>query len=265
MKNFSPPIEISKVHLATRKASVHIIREDLLPGGTKQRAIIPFLEDLIQQGHDEFVYASPFCGFAQIALAYAGKHLQKKITIFCETMDSGDKVDSKFHEFSLLAQSLGASIKPCKDLQQAEQKASEYSRSHGAFQVPLGFNHEGFLNHYSKALLIQFLILKKKIDFTPKVLWVPIGSGTLVRLFRKVLPQEITLNCVDVRVLKPTDDRIKNIQNLENVNFYRADLNFHEESHELPPLPSNKYYDAKLWTFINRFATHNDIWWNVAR
>lgn len=261
MKNFSPPIELSHVQLSDRKTSIHIIREDLLPGGTKQRAIIPFLEDLAELGHNEFAYASPFCGFAQIALAFAGQYLQKKVILFCEL----DPAQKDFHEFSLLAQSMGAQLIACENLKAAEERAAAYCDLQKAFQIPLGFNHPLFLKYYSEALSEQFLILKKKINFLPKVLWLPVGSGTLARLFRNVIPKEIKLKCVDVRVLKSTDQRITQVENLENIEFYRADLAFHEESLDLPPLPSNKYYDAKLWSFINRFAGQNDLWWNVAR
>ena len=51
----------------------------------------------------------------------------------------------------------------------------------------------------------------------------------------------------------------------KNVKFYRSDLRFHEPEPDIPPVPSNKYYDAKLWSFIAQHAKHNDIWWNVAR
>ncbi len=264
MNTFSPPIEISRIQLFNDHA-VHVIREDLLPGGTKQRAIIPFLEDLIRKDHHQFVYASPFCGFAQIALAFAGGHLNKQVTLFCETVKGDAGKPDYFHEFSLFAQSLGAHLVACDDLADAEQKAQIYARQNQAFLLPLGFNHEIFLAHYSEALSAQFKVLKQKLDFSPKVLWLPIGSGTLARLFRKVLPTDIILKCVDVRVLPSSDQRIAQIKNLSNVEFYRSDLSFHEESEILPPLPSNKYYDAKIWSFITRLAEHNDIWWNVAR
>ncbi len=265
MTIFSPPIKMSQVQLTDRHSVLHVVREDLLPGGTKQRAIIPFLEDLMAVGHHEFIYASPFCGFAQIALAYAGQHLGKKVTLFCETIKNEEAQHGVFHEFSLLAQSLGATIIPCENLHEAENQSQTYAEKTGSFLLPLGFNHELFLYHYSQALIKQFKILKEKIDFEPKVLWLPIGSGTLAGLFRQILPAEITLKCVDVRVLKPRDARITKIQNLKNIQFFRSGQLFHEKCDELPPFPSNRYYDAKLWPFISRSAHHNDIWWNVAR
>ncbi len=48
---------------------IWIAREDLLPGGTKQRAVIPYLRELSALGYRQLAYASPFCGYAQVALA----------------------------------------------------------------------------------------------------------------------------------------------------------------------------------------------------
>jgi hypothetical protein len=49
--------------------TVHVVRDDLLPGGTKQRAVHAYLRDAIAGGATSFVYASPPPGFAQVALA----------------------------------------------------------------------------------------------------------------------------------------------------------------------------------------------------
>ena len=54
-----------------------IVRDDLLPGGTKRR-----VAGVLLKGAEEFVYASPAYGYAQIALAYACKDADKRATIF---------------------------------------------------------------------------------------------------------------------------------------------------------------------------------------
>ncbi|MBC7741809.1 MAG: hypothetical protein H7061_06415 [Bdellovibrionaceae bacterium] len=265
MNTFSPPVQISKLQVKNLSIDIHVVREDLLPGGTKQRAIIPFLQDLQKNNYNEFIYASPFCGFAQVALAYAGKHLGKKITIFCETIKNKEG-DDAFHEMSLLAQSLGAHLIASANLTEAETLATEHVELNmTAFKIPLGFNHPAFILHYAKALADQYRILCDKLQFTPRALWLPIGSGTLAQLFRKVLSPETLINCVDVGVLPAADQRIASIHHMDNINFYRTDLQFHEECTMTPPLPSNKFYDAKVWQYIEQYGQHNDVWWNVAR
>ncbi|RYZ79617.1 MAG: hypothetical protein EOP06_26860, partial [Proteobacteria bacterium] len=81
--------------LPIMSGSGFVVRDDLLIGGTKQRAIIPFITELRQQGYDNFFYASPFCGFAQIALATAVQLLGVECTIYCEKAPTGG-----MHRFS---------------------------------------------------------------------------------------------------------------------------------------------------------------------
>src|SRR5678815_1458455 len=57
---------------------ISIVRDDLLPGGTKRRAIPVFFDS-----HDEYVYASPVQGAAQLALAYTAREHHKHATIVC--------------------------------------------------------------------------------------------------------------------------------------------------------------------------------------
>ncbi len=54
-----------------------VVRDDLVAGGTKRRVLPSILI-----GADEFVYASPAYGYAQIALAYSCAALGRQATIF---------------------------------------------------------------------------------------------------------------------------------------------------------------------------------------
>jgi hypothetical protein len=94
--------------LSVRGQKIYVARDDLLPGGTKQRACIPLLKSLSLQGYKEFIYASPFCGFAQIALAQACFELNLKCQIFCETA-AGLPFPAR-HEFAQIAESFGAKV-----------------------------------------------------------------------------------------------------------------------------------------------------------
>ena len=59
-------------------SGILVVRDDLMPGGTKAR-VLPALFD----SHTEYVYASPVQGYAQVALAYCAKAHSKRATIFC--------------------------------------------------------------------------------------------------------------------------------------------------------------------------------------
>eukprot|EP01047_Picozoa_sp_COSAG01_P000810 COSAG01_NODE_16_length_40091_cov_15.728646_23_plen_98_part_00 len=55
-----------------------VVRDDLLPGGTKRRGLMAYVQ---QHSHcNEFVYASPCEGYAQLGLAHACHDLGRQAT-----------------------------------------------------------------------------------------------------------------------------------------------------------------------------------------
>jgi hypothetical protein len=62
------------------KITVNVVRDDLLLGGTKQRALVKLIESNL--GFNEFVYAGPSSGFAQVALTISCLKLNKVVSFF---------------------------------------------------------------------------------------------------------------------------------------------------------------------------------------
>ncbi len=58
---------------------VIVLRDDLLPGGTKSI----LMDKILDEAYSEYVYASPVYGAFQIALSIWCKNNNKKATIFC--------------------------------------------------------------------------------------------------------------------------------------------------------------------------------------
>jgi hypothetical protein len=245
--------------------TIHVVREDLLPGGTKQRAVVPFLNALRAHDYSEFVYASPFCGFAQVALAAGCQALGLKATIFCER-DAG-KQDPALHEFSLLARSMGAKTILVDSLEQAENVAMSYSLSQerARYKIPLGFQHPDFHCELQKRVKRELMSIESILGKKQRRIRLPVGSGTLTRAFLAIVPKEVELICVDVHVLDRKDARIRSIAEYENVTLLSAPEEFQEPAGILPKIPSNTYYDAKLWRLIRKLGQDGDLWWNVAR
>ncbi len=256
---FSPNIFLDSRSIENK--SVYIVRDDLLTGGTKQRAIVPFLNHYIELGTQEFVYASPFCGFAQLALAIGVNFLGKKCRIFCATLRDSDE----FPELAKHALHLGAQVTLCSSLQAAEEMASEYAQnSTQRLKIPLGFKDSVFDFHLKLEVHKQWLLIQNILPIPVKALWVPIGSGTFAQICRQVVSSEVTLNCVNVRVLADEDSRIQNLEKLVNTKIFKSKDLFEIPCSNVPPVPSNKYYDAKVWEFIALHAGDGDIWWNIA-
>lgn len=257
MELLNKSYEITKLH------GISVVRDDLLPGGTKQRAVIPFLKGLMQNGHRHFYYASPFCGFAQVALAYAGLVLKTKVTVICER-DKRKSVPA-FHLFSILAQTYGANIVMVDSLEEAEHLATARSKAHPrGFKIPMGFNRPEFIENL-KCEVQNVLADIEARNGTIKRIWLPIGSGTLVRTFLSATTQDVKLMCVNVKVLAPDDERIRALSDSPRVKIFNAPMAFHDEAKNLPEIPSNLFYDAKIWSFIEMHGHPGDLWWNVAR
>ncbi len=255
-----PPIHFQHLPLVNGQ-KIFIAREDLLPGGTKQRACQPYLQHLVNSGYSQFIYASPFAGFAQVALSYCAQRLGIQVILFCEK----DPATQNFHEFSLLAQKYGAQLILCDSLIEAETQANHFLHHRPSFfKIPLGFDDITFRQELKNALTYP---LQSFFEKNPKStrLWVSLGSGTLLKCLRQILPRKINIEAVNVHVLRTDDPRIEMTKYIHGVTVHSATQKFSERCEQEPPIPSNIHYDAKVWSFLKRHAQDGDLWWNVAR
>lgn len=256
------PLQLDRIHLSSER-SIYVVRDDLLPAGTKQRAILPLLREFQRQGHAHMIYASPFAGFAQVALAYGCHSVGLACTLFCEKDPHQPGVAS--HAFTKLAQRWGAKIMLTDSLARAEEEADSLAAASGGLKIPLGFHCREFQLHFQRAVAEALASIRKDLCFLPKRTWLPVGSGTLTNAFHKVAPDTMELCCVDVHVLDPMDLRLQALRRLPRVQYFSAEEEFCEMAASRPPVPSNIHYDAKLWSFVKSHAQDGDLWWNVAR
>lgn len=262
MKNLSPKVTLSK--LSTKKGNRFAVRDDLLPGGTKQRACAPFLTRMQEFGFDHFVYASPFSGFAQVALAYVCRELKIPCTLFAER-DQRFPEKQVMHPFTELALSYGATVHIVDSLDEAENDSVHFAwKTPLCFKIPLGFACESFNSALDRELQIQWDFMHDMLG-PVKTIWLPLGSGTLAQSFGRVLPADVTINCVNVHVLSRDDRRIQNITTNPRFNLFHASVPFREEAQHRPSIPSNLFYDAKVWSFLEEYGHEGDVWWNVAQ
>lgn len=247
--------------LRTGAGTVTVVREDLLPGGTKQRALLPYLSDAMAGGATSFVYASPPPGFAQVALAYVAQRLGVGCAVFCELARDGG-----LHEYSRLARSHGATVLPAASLAAAEAAADAHAAAEpDCCRLPLGFGDARFMAHYRTALTRAWTQIVEELGHLPRRVWLPVGSATLATVFRQVVPVETELLCVDVRVLDRDDARLRRLSELPGVAVRHAPERFDEPCRTPVPIPSNEHYDAKLWRLVRDQGADRDLWWNVAR
>lgn len=264
--NYSPTAVVDRIVLDDRARHLFVVRDDLLPGGTKQRACAPFLRDLADRGYSRMYYASPFAGFAQVALAYVASELELDCRLYCSVDPNAKTKAARKHEFTKLAESHGAHVTLVETLSEAERIAYGASRLvEGAYKIPLGFDCLEFREHLENELRLQWKHVLAKSGRAPRQLWVPVGSGTLSSVFKKIIGSETKLRCIDVRVLSREDLRIQSLIHDGSIGFDSTPEKFDELARQPPPIPSNGHYDAKLWQFVSTQALDGDVWWNVAR
>ena len=262
-----PPVVVEPLRLRDGRI-VHVVRDDLLDGGTKERGLAPLVQDLAASGVRRFVYASPFCGFAQIALASAARRVGRDAVVFAGAAPggSGDLRGARLHGYSREAGLRGAHVVRCASLDDAEARARAFTDDNvDAHKLPLGFACDAFFSAYERALRVEWRRIETMLGRAPEQLFVPVGSGTLLRAFARVIPASVTIEAIDVNVLASDDPRIASIAGLPRVRLHRSELPFASPSRAWPPFPSNRYYDAKLLPFVERLAGASSVWWNVAR
>jgi len=214
---------------------VHVVRDDLFPGGTKAR----FIGQLFD-GADEVVYASPQEGGAQTALATVARDLGKRATIFV-----AKRADP--HRRVLAAKALGAKVLQVDPgyLSVVRARAAAYCEARGARLAPFGMDFPGAVDAIAEAALLA--------DDGPYEVWCAGGSGVLARGLKKAWP-DTRLHVVEVGRLLSIDAKIE--------PYGRP---FSSVARVAPPFPSDPHYDAKAWEVCRqkRARVGRVLFWNV--
>lgn len=207
-----------------------IIRDDVLPGGTKRRALSKWLPQLKP---DHFIYAGSVYGSGGWALAEACRDLGFKYTLALS------KSDYRPHWLDLID---GKII--WHDPQPVDQIYQLYADEKGL--LPLGYDDPLF-----KTCLADVF---RETDIDPSEIWLPCVSGVLLQSAQIAWPdKKINTVCV-----------AKNHGDIGNAIKYQALEKYHQPARNPPPYPANAFSDAKLWQFIQQFALKDALIWNTS-
>jgi hypothetical protein len=180
----NPKIILSEAAHEGKKFTV--VRDDLLPGGTKQRA-----HNIVNQyTENEVVYAGPWNGFAQVALAIACKLHGKVATIFMSRDDYWTNIRAKMYGANIktaLVQGVqgvhgvhGASLK------ELQSGAQAYARTANAHLLEFGFDSAEFKQELYARIVEAGSALDREFD---GAVWMVAGSATLLNVLYKVFPK----------------------------------------------------------------------------
>lgn len=241
--DLNPPIVISPVTLSDGR-KFNIVRDDYLPGGTKQRIM-----EKVLVVYDEFVYAGPIYGYAQIALAYAASVLGKSATIFVETKVPLYPQTQKAKSYGAKIMNVGRGA-TLKDVQAAAEKYVKGQPK--AYLIPFGFHTPEYID------LLSAAITEAWNGPAPKRMWVAAGSATLLNALYKSFPDTYFLAVQVGKTVWP--DQI----DATRTKLFVSDEKFWEVAKVQPDYPTVKTYDAKVWKFVLEHGEPDDYVWNVA-
>jgi hypothetical protein len=232
MKNSLPLPQIEQV------GRFLVVRDDILPGGTKMRYMLPLLQTIKE---DIIIYASPAQGYAQIALAHVCKMLNKQAVVFVAKRKD-------MHPRTLAAKEAGATIieVPHGYLNVVQSKAREYALQTGGLVVPFGVDVPEAIQYFAE--------VAKQLDINPTEVWACSGSGTLIRGLQEAWPNA-SFNSVAVG----------KSPNVGNAKLWIAPEKFEQPAKIRPPYPSADNYDAKIWRFVEEHGSDGALIWNVGK
>jgi DNA modification methylase len=216
---------------------IRVVRDDGVLGGTKRRALDQLLGSI---DAEEFVYATPAYGFAQIALAYAARAIGKRATIVVAAR-------SERHPRTQLAAAAGANIidVPAGRLNVIQARARDHCAATGAHLIPFGMNDEMFVEAIAD-------VARGLPGEAPTEVWCVAGSGTLTRALQRAWPDA-----------KHHAIQIGRDPDVGAAQLWKAPEKFEDDATDPPPFPSCSNYDAKAWRFIREHASEGALFWNL--
>lgn len=223
-----------------RVGEILVVRDDLLPGGTKAR-FLPYLFE----GVEELVYASPAEGGMQLALAYTAGRLGRRATVFVAAR-------RKPHPRTAEAEAAGANIVTVRPgyLAVVQARAREYAaRTPSARYLELG----GASEAAELRLASHARRVADEVGSVEQV-WCASGSGLLTRALQRAWPNAAHFA---VQVGRPIEDPGIAL-------VVEAPYRFAQKARSEPPFPSCPHYDAKAWELARELAMPGALFWNVA-
>jgi len=219
-----------------------VLRDDLLPGGTKRRALTHLLKSIPQS---RIAYAGTVLGHGALALAHACQDHGKTADIFIACADpDNDPMIARLRDTSATLH-----IEPPTAIMALFDKAQTWQASaHDTAILPPGFD----MPEFSKAMQ-QALAGLDVSSFTG--IWTVSVSGTLTRALQSCFP---ATPFKTVQVVKSQGGLPA------GVTLCTAPEKYHQPARTPPPYPACPYTDAKLWQFAAEQAESRALLWNTA-
>ena len=210
--------------------NVFVLRDDLLPGGTKSILIKSIIDSTPDK--NEFVYASPVYGGFQIALSAYCQQNGKKATIFCAKRNT-------LHPNTLKCLDHGANViqVPYGYLTVVEKHARLYCE--GKPDVEKIIFGAGTAEN-QQLITQRTLDVFKRIGKEPDEIWCAVGSGTLI--------MGIAAACKTAKIYGvQVGADFTPPEGSHNIQMIKYEKSFDKPSKFKAPFPSVANYDLKAY------------------
>ena len=237
MIELNPKIEVQNIN------GMMIVRDDLLEGGTKQRGLYEYIKGINKKN---ICYCSGSTGYAQIALTIVCNLLNKNCIIFTPQCKVIKQCTNKVIE-------LGGIVKfvKCGYLSVLNKRCKEFCAQHeDSLIVPFGLECKKFKQILEKNIRDSLVDIDINKEWN---IWLVYGSGTIYSVLKNIFINS-KFNIVKIGI---------DLGQIKDCNNFKSKYKFNQACKNLPPYPSNKFYDAKLWEFVE--PKENTLIWNVAK
>lgn len=238
-----------------------VIRDDKLVGGTKQRGLVPFMEN---SDNKIFVAYGASTGYAQIALAYAAKLTGKRGVTFIYKKAEDSIATTRLKQ--LFGSTAIVEIGNHESMDKLREKALLYVTNCTTFNqkpmlLELGISNGDYINY-----LVASLKTAWPNNFHPARLWLVAGSGTILKALDTILPRTKFIVVQVGRKIWPDQLERADPASPKTDPPYISPLKFYDDvqRNDEPPYDSLLSYDAKLWPFFKKHGKNGDCIFNVA-
>lgn len=222
---------------------VHVLRDDLLPGGTKS-VILPHILD---PNKHYYVYASPVYGGMQIALAAYAKAQGKQAVIFCAKRATP-------HPNTILAKAAGAIVYqvPYGYLSHCQAHARKFVEENNAQEVAFGADYPVA----TQVIAHRMHMVIDRLGGEPDTIYCAVGSGTILK---GIIAGTTYSKIVGVQVGAAFNEGLP--RRVAILKYHKV---FEKESSIQAPFPSCRNYDLKAWEYCLKYRGAGSLlFWNV--
>jgi 16S rRNA G966 N2-methylase RsmD len=255
---YNPKPVVEKINIFDK--SINVFRDDYLVGGTKVRAAVKLFKNIFKNDIiDTVIYYGAANGYAQICVAYTLFLMKKsdiKLVLISKRFDLSDikilhKIVLFYHpNTEFIIKDPHAKTQILWDIYDRYDKPNQY-------KIPFGFKFD----KYEKILYNQLFSYMQKYVGEIKRIWLVVGSGTILSVLQKLLPQTHFLGVQVGRTIKDNEiyDKSRLTLYVSNFQLFEEDPNLKTDFYN-----TTKSYDGKVLEFVEKYGSDGDYIWNVA-